>query len=294
MAVSVTQFDFSALIPGPSLHAPRPLSHIGLEMFCVRLPPIAGTLCAPAVVEDELILQLGGAAPLGGRVDRRFQTHVRPGTLFIVPRGTPTEWRLDIPYSVMNLYLTPLLLRQVALETMDADPARVEFVPRIAFDDRFLNAAGHALLTAVQAHGTNECLAAETLAYAITLYLLRHHTTRALPVPRLDGTLTTATLRQVIDYVHANLGRPLTLAELAAIAHLSPYHFARQFRATTGLSPYQYVLEQRLAAARQMLATRSLPLAAIAATLGFSDQSHFGSHFKRRYGVSPGALSARA
>lgn len=293
MVVSVTEFDLSQLVPGPSLHTLRPLSHIGLEMFGVVLPPINGTLRVPAMVEDELILQLSGAAQLSGQINRRFQTHIQPGTLFIVPRGTPTEWRLAIPYSVLNLFLMPGLLRQIALETMDSDPARIEFMPRIAIKDMFLAVAGQALLAAVQKHPVNDYLAAETLAHMICLYLLRHHTVHSMPVPRFDGRIPAATLRRVIEYIHANLGQPLTLAELAGIANLSPYHFARQFRATVGLSPYQYVLEQRLAAARQMLTTRMLPLAAIAATLGFADQSHFGNQFKRRYGVSPGTLSAR-
>ena len=58
--------------------------------------------------------------------------------------------------------------------------------------------------------------------------------------------------------MHTNLSLPMTLAELAAITHLSPYHFARQFRVTVGQPPHRYLLDQRLAAARQMLAARVL------------------------------------
>ena len=76
---------------------------------------------------------------------------------------------------------------------------------------------------------------------------------------------------------------------MAAVAHLSVYHFARQFRAATGLPPHQYVIARRVKRAQQLLqASADLPLAEVAACVGFSDQSQFCRHFKRLVGVTPG------
>ena len=90
-------------------------------------------------------------------------------------------------------------------------------------------------------------------------------------------------------------GRPLrpldaglTLEQMAAAAHLSVYHFARQFKAATGLPPHQYVILRRVERARQLLqAGTDLSLAEVALHAGFSDQSQLSHHFKRLVGVTP-------
>jgi AraC family transcriptional regulator len=80
-----------------------------------------------------------------------------------------------------------------------------------------------------------------------------------------------------------------------AAAHLSVYHFARQFKATTGLPPHQYVIARRVEQAKHLLQTRTDPsLAEVAACAGFSDQSQFTHHFKRLVGITPGQFRTPA
>ena len=82
---------------------------------------------------------------------------------------------------------------------------------------------------------------------------------------------------------------------MAAVAHLSPYHFARQFKAASGLPPHQYVIMRRVERAKQLLqAGTELSLAEVAAHAGFSDQSQFSHHFKRLVGVTPGQFQKPA
>jgi AraC family transcriptional regulator len=84
-----------------------------------------------------------------------------------------------------------------------------------------------------------------------------------------------------------NLEGNLTLDQMAAIAHLSPAHFARQFKATKGLPPYQYVIARRVERAQHLLRADKLGLAEVALRVGFYDQSHFSFHFKRIVGITP-------
>ena len=82
---------------------------------------------------------------------------------------------------------------------------------------------------------------------------------------------------------------------MAAIAHISPYHFARQFKTSTGLPPHQYVIARRVERAKQLLqAATELSLAEVAHSAGFSDQSQFSRHFKRLVGVTPGQFRTPA
>jgi AraC family transcriptional regulator len=92
----------------------------------------------------------------------------------------------------------------------------------------------------------------------------------------------------VVEYVEEHLDAGLTLGQMAAVARLSAYHFARQFKGATGLPPHQYVITRRVERAKQLLqAGAGLSLAEVAAHAGFCDQSQFSHHFKRLVGVTP-------
>jgi AraC family transcriptional regulator len=88
--------------------------------------------------------------------------------------------------------------------------------------------------------------------------------------------------------VHSHLAENITLDALAGCAGLSRYHFARRFRASTGMTPHQYVLQERVAKARTLITRTNVRLAEVATTCGFADQSHLNRVFKRFTGVSPG------
>jgi AraC family transcriptional regulator len=97
----------------------------------------------------------------------------------------------------------------------------------------------------------------------------------------------------VVEYVEGHLDAGVSLDEMAAAAHLSAYHFARQFKAATGLPPHQYVILRRVERAKQMLrGATEVPLAEVAALAGFSDQTQFTRHFKRLVGATPGQFRA--
>jgi AraC-like DNA-binding protein len=84
----------------------------------------------------------------------------------------------------------------------------------------------------------------------------------------------------------------LTLAELAGIAHVSPFHLVRTFKQQIGLSPHAYLNQVRIRRAKELLQRGASPAEA-ALSVGFYDQSHFGRHFKRTVGVSPARFAAQ-
>jgi AraC family transcriptional regulator len=100
----------------------------------------------------------------------------------------------------------------------------------------------------------------------------------------------------VIEYIEEHLDASPTLEQMAAVARLSSYHFARQFKAATGMPPHEYVITRRVERAKQLLqGGADISLAEVAAQAGFSDQSQFSRHFKRLLGITPGQfrMSAR-
>ena len=95
-------------------------------------------------------------------------------------------------------------------------------------------------------------------------------------------------LKRVRDYIETNLDDRLTLSDLAGVACLSPYHFSRSFKEAVGVGPQRYVMQRRLERAKTLVRRSSQPLAAIAQEVGFVDQSHLTSIFRREIGMTPG------
>jgi AraC family transcriptional regulator len=140
----------------------------------------------------------------------------------------------------------------------------------------------------LRAGGVGGPLLVESLATILSVHLIRHITGRYRLPASGDGVLSRRRLQRVIEYIMENLEGSPTQEQMASVAHLSPYYFARQFKAATGLSPHQYLIARRVERARHLLqADDEVGLAEVALRVGFYDQSHFSSHFKRIVGVTP-------
>src|SRR5688572_491521 len=169
--------------------------------------------------------------------------------------------------SVMFFTLAPRLLSRVAKEF---GLSRVDLTEGMEFeDDQF----GRVLQAARAEEGRlqpGSRIAAEALASLLCVVLLRRYTeTKQRFSTRPHNSLTPARLRKVEEHIRADLARELSLHELAQVAGLSTFHFARCFKQTTGETPHALVTRLRVERACEMLAKSRLSVAAIAAELGF-------------------------
>jgi AraC family transcriptional regulator len=101
------------------------------------------------------------------------------------------------------------------------------------------------------------------------------------------GELTTWRFARVRDYMEHHLGEAISLEDLARVAGVSRFHFARQFRARTGESPMGYLLRTRVERAKTLLLDSRARVVDVSAELGFADQSHFTRTFRRMVGMPP-------
>jgi AraC family transcriptional regulator len=99
--------------------------------------------------------------------------------------------------------------------------------------------------------------------------------------------LTPERRRQIMDFIDAHLGRPITVVEMASHLGLSPSHFSRAFHSSMKMPPHRYLMARRLGKVQALLATSNMPLAEIALLAGFCDQSHLSRYFRERLGVTP-------
>ncbi len=95
------------------------------------------------------------------------------------------------------------------------------------------------------------------------------------------------TLKLSLEFITDKLCRDVRLMEIASVAGLSPFHFARLFKNATGQTPHQYLLEQRLRKAREFLRLSYPPISQIGAEVGFPNHAYFARIFRRREGVTP-------
>jgi AraC family transcriptional regulator len=107
--------------------------------------------------------------------------------------------------------------------------------------------------------------------------------------PATGSGLAPWQLRRAQELFRADLSENLSLTNVAQACKLSVSHFARAFKASTGIPPHQWVMTARIEMARSMLTSSSTPLVEVAGVCGFADQSHFSRVFARVMGTSPGA-----
>ena len=205
----------------------------------------------------------------------------------LVPAGIPGRLRWSGHKDSLHIRLESGLVARVAAEAFDLDPARLTVPPLDGLDLPHLRAAMGAVGVELTAGAAGGWLAAESLANVLVVHLIRHVLAPRRPERGRDGVLPRGRLRAVLEYVEERLDAGLSLKQMAAVARLSAYHFARQFKAATGLPPHQFVILRRVERARLLLQGGDLSLAEVAAHAGFSGQSVFCHHFKRLVGVTP-------
>lgn len=267
----------------------------GLEAEAFREPAQLEGWMTPERSDIALILLTGGAM----RVEQRhtqgpwkaFSLH--QGDLVLSSVGVPHELCKKSlsrqPTQTLHLYLSKNLFARTAEEVAGHDPTRLSLVERFGFQDPLLAQIGFALWRELEQRAPAGKVYAQTAAQMLAIHLLRHYTTKGAAIKEPKGRLTDQQMRHAVDFVQAHLDQDLSLETLAEQTGFSPYHFARLFRQTTGTSPHQFVLRQRVERAQLLLKEREVSLAQVATACGFADQSHLTQVFKRHVGLTPRA-----
>lgn len=223
------------------------------------------------------------------RDNAKHDSTVQVGDSIFVPAGQSSYWHCresGICESMLHIYLKPELITQVA-ETSNINSDNINLVNCFSKPDPQLHQIAMLLLAELKSDGIMGQLYAESLTQLLVIHLLRHYSTLTQTITPQNRSLTRVQIQQAIEYIHTNLNRDLSLVELASVVNISPTYFASLFKQAIGVSPHQYVIQERVERAKLMLSKTDLAITDIALQLGFSSQSHLTQKFKRLTGVTP-------
>src|SRR5579884_838676 len=214
-----------------------------------------------------------------------------PGNVAVSSPGKSTEIRWDrgdgSGIESIHVCLDAALFYRFAAENFDGDPAHIEIIDGFAQNDPLIYSVMTSLGEELTHPETAERLFLDSAAQMLVAQLLRKYCAFPLALPDRRGRLSARKLRLVQDYIYGALATRLTLDDLAASIHMSAFHFARMFKATTGQTPHAHVTRLRIERAQELLRTSRDSIATIARQVGFASRSHFAGVFLRLTGASP-------
>lgn len=278
-------------IPGETIADSSHLDWNGLTLKGYRYPDQESKI--PLMRDYMIVIYEGPRAIMQRSSGGPWQSGtVERGVISLLTRAEQSVWRWDGPIRVKHIYVTHDTIERTANQVFDRDFDRVRIEDRVRAEDAVIPLHLQALERELEGTGLGERLYIDSIRTQLAIHLLRHYANVEFRQHR-PGAFSPRLRRTILDYIHENLANTIALDDLAALAGLSSYHFARRFKADLGMAPHSYVVSRRVERAERLLKHSRVPLKLVAAECGFTDQSHLSRVFRRVRGVTPNEVRQR-
>ena len=217
--------------------------------------------------------------------------HVKPGSVCVAPCHFEVEsyWHSN-PWRLLAVALDTSKFRHIApLEAMAIETSRA---PPFFTEDARVAALVREMHIEAKAGCPCGRLFGESLSLALLSYLAGNYAERRLTI-EANARISPAQKRRVLHFIRENLDTDIAVSDLAACVGVTSAHFSRVFRASFGMSPYRFVMQERVAKAKAMLEESRWSIGKIAVELGFPTHSHFTKIFHRITGATPSQFRER-
>ncbi len=286
-ASGITPAEFANFVPAPLVMSTVPKAWSAVTVQRLRYEPVRVDI--PAARDHRVAVHLGGPTLIEETRKASERRWSDTGHSTLIPAGVPATRELKGRPDFLFVHVPPELSNEVIADAYGIDPARVEFVGRLAVPDPTLDRIGRLLLAEAEANAPGGRLVAEMLTRTAVVHLLRGYSSLSPPSTPAPDPALGPRLRRVLDYMRSHLANDLSLAELAALGGLSPSQFGRAFRSATGRSPHQYLIGLRIDQARHELEATELGVIEIGLRCGYQQPTHFATIFRQVTGMSPRA-----
>ena len=225
----------------------------------------------------------------GRKLDHRIS---RPDCVTVIPAGHSTAWRAPGLVDVLQVYLDDRALGAFVESEFDVSAQAMNVFDVIEHDDPFLRGLAPVLFHEIRDVGPADSLLLDSFFHVLAHHFVRGFTnlgsTRAVRFGEHRALSDREAVRRASEYILANLDQSLAFDDIARHTGVPAMRLRGMFKAQIGMTPYQFVLHQRIAKAQHYLVHTKQPLSEIAYACGFSSQSHLTSMFKKRLGIPPG------
>jgi AraC family transcriptional regulator len=255
----------------------------------------AGSAQPPLTSYHAISVSLGGAWCQTKIDDMYYEEVSRPGDLCLMPSGSTVNFCWDGPGSSLVFLLDPQFLQQVATATNRPNPNQLELRPVVYDRPAALISLAQMFQSEMQQKYLTD-LYLESLAQVFAIQVLREYGVFSSQIQVTDPQtgLSPRQLQCTIDYVECHLHEKLKLATIAEVTGFNAAYFCILFKKSLGLTPFQYILQQRTERAKLLLKQSQLEIVDIALQCGFANQSHFTQSFSQVVGTTPKAYQRQA
>jgi AraC family transcriptional regulator len=239
------------------------------------------TICLSLVSRPVRLLQIKAGKTYAGLYGK--------GDISITPAKEPCFARWDGDDHYLEIRIASRFLQNVARETINNNPDHLKLLPEFRTRDPYIESIGMMLLCELKHENLGGRLYIESLANILAVHLLRHYCAAKPRLSISEGGLSERQVLQVLEYINEHLNQDIKLANLAALLDMSQFHFSHLFKQAIGTAPYQYLLQQRVERAKQLLKQTDQLIMEIALECGFSSHSHLSKQFRQFTGMTPKA-----
>lgn len=254
-----------------------------LKLTHWALPPASFT--SDGLAEHHLAVQMSPGIYFNQRFEGRIHKGWMPaGSSWVVPSGASGSSTWNKPNELFVLSLAPNLWNRILQDENGGAP--IELTPRLIGCDPFIANVVHLMARSTTETQPFLSLLQDGLTVSLVAYLARQNAARAWTKPTTG--LAHWQLQRVVDLIEDRLGEDVSLAVLAAATGLSERYFCTTFKATTGKTPYRFLIERRITRAKTLLKSENaLSITEIAMIVGFRTSAHFATTFRNLTGLTP-------
>jgi AraC family transcriptional regulator len=189
----------------------------------------------------------------------------------------------------LDIYLPAAILTACFLTECETARGPLELLPLGLERDPVISRLGDDIAAEILSPGLASAIAIDSAMFLLAVNLIRRWSNQAGMVKPTTGGLAPWQARHATDYLRDHLAQDVTLAELAALVNLSPFHFARAFKQSVGKPPHAYQFDLRVEQAKGLLAETTLPVTEIASLVGYDAPQTLARAFQRAVGLTPTA-----
>jgi AraC-like DNA-binding protein len=219
---------------------------------------------------------------------------VRTGTTWLYDLRSDPRYVIDKPFHSLQFYLPRSALDSIAEESRAPRIGDLACQFGSGHEDEIMRHLGGSLLEGLRRPAEANQLFVDHVMLAFAAHIAQSYGGLQRIADPARGGLAPWQVKRACEKLDSDLGGTLSLQKIAAEFNLSVSHFSRAFRISTGLPPHQWLLLQRVKAAKQLMSVRDLPLSEIAISAGFANQSHLTKVFSAKVGMSPAAWRREA